>query len=109
MPEAAARFIVGPLRDDERRSRSSAVRGRRRRRSRGSEPRRNAFRMGRGLFWTLIAMTTVLLIRHGTTDDVGKRLAGRPPGRHWNDDGIRQARDLPERLAGVPLRRSTRA
>lgn len=48
-------------------------------------------------------MTTVLLIRHGTTDDVGRRLAGRAPGRHLNDEGIRQARELSTRLANVPL------
>jgi probable phosphomutase (TIGR03848 family) len=48
-------------------------------------------------------MTTVLLIRHGTTDDVGQRLAGRAPGRHLNGAGTRQARELSERLAGVPL------
>src|SRR5436190_881152 len=48
-------------------------------------------------------MTTVLLIRHGTTDDVGRRLAGRTPGRHLNEQGLREARELTLRLAETPI------
>ncbi len=36
-------------------------------------------------------MTIILLIRHGETDWVGKRLQGRLPGIHLNDNGCKQA------------------
>src|SRR3954469_10330598 len=48
-------------------------------------------------------MTTVLLIRHGTTDDVGRRLAGRTPRRHLNEQGICEARELTLRLVDTPI------
>ena len=44
-------------------------------------------------------MTTVLLVRHGLTDETGRRLSGRLPGLHLNDRGRRQAEALAERLA----------
>lgn len=48
-------------------------------------------------------MTTLLLIRHGNNDYVHGRLAGRIPGVRLNDDGRRQAVELAERLAPLPL------
>ena len=48
-------------------------------------------------------MTTLLLIRHATNDWVGKRLPGWTPGVHLNEEGKRQAADLAERLAEIPL------
>lgn len=48
-------------------------------------------------------MTTLLLIRHGETDWVGKRLAGRTPGIPLNENGRRQAEDLADALAHLPL------
>lgn len=45
----------------------------------------------------------ILLVRHGLTDKTGPVLAGRTPGVHLNATGEAQARDLAERLAGVPL------
>jgi probable phosphomutase (TIGR03848 family) len=48
-------------------------------------------------------MTTILLIRHATTDAVGKRLAGRSPGVHLNNEGQAQAAKLAERLTGLPV------
>lgn len=50
-------------------------------------------------------MTTVLLIRHGMTDYVAKRLcAGRTPGVSLNDEGRRQAETVAQRLAGLPIK-----
>jgi len=48
-------------------------------------------------------MTTLLLIRHGLTDDVDHVLSGRAAGVRLNDDGRRQAAELAERLREVPL------
>lgn len=48
-------------------------------------------------------MTRFLLIRHATTDSVGKRLSGRTPGVPLNEAGRAQARKLAERLAGLPI------
>ncbi|GAC1366818.1 MAG: histidine phosphatase family protein [Herpetosiphon sp.] len=49
-------------------------------------------------------MTQLLLIRHGINDMVGqKKLAGRLPGVHLNDEGRAQAQALADRLHGVPL------
>lgn len=48
-------------------------------------------------------MTTILLIRHASTDDVGRRLSGRAPGTHLNDRGVAEARHLADRLEAVPL------
>jgi probable phosphoglycerate mutase len=47
---------------------------------------------------------TVLLIRHGMTDAVGKYLAGRAPGLHLNDEGRRQVERLVPRISHVPIR-----
>ncbi len=47
--------------------------------------------------------TTFLLVRHGTNDWVGKRLAGWTPGVGLNEEGRRQARALARRLAQTPL------
>ena len=48
-------------------------------------------------------MTKILLIRHATTDSVGKRLSGRTPGVHLNSEGQAQAQKLALRLAGLPI------
>jgi probable phosphomutase (TIGR03848 family) len=50
-----------------------------------------------------VAMTTFLLIRHALCDPVGSSIAGRQPGIHLNEDGKRQAAQLADRLAGLPL------
>src|SRR5687767_1544713 len=47
--------------------------------------------------------TRFLLIRHATTDTVGKRLAGRLPGVSLNEAGRAQAQQLAARLAGLPV------
>lgn len=49
-------------------------------------------------------MTTLLLIRHGHTDWIGKTLAGHTPGVGLNKDGQRQAERLAERLRAFPVR-----
>lgn len=43
-------------------------------------------------------MKKILLIRHGQNDWVGKRLAGRTPGVHLNENGRREAEMLADRL-----------
>lgn len=48
-------------------------------------------------------MTKFLLIRHATTDAVGKRLSGRMPGVHINETGKEEAIQLAERLKGCPI------
>jgi probable phosphomutase (TIGR03848 family) len=48
-------------------------------------------------------MTTILLIRHGLTDDVDRVLSGRTAGVRLNDEGRRQAAELAQRLRAVPL------
>ncbi|HYO93634.1 MAG TPA: histidine phosphatase family protein [Polyangiaceae bacterium] len=48
-------------------------------------------------------MTLLLLIRHGMTDAVGRRLSGRLPGVSLNAEGCAQAERLGARLASVPL------
>jgi probable phosphomutase (TIGR03848 family) len=48
-------------------------------------------------------MTTLLLVRHAHTDAAGKRLTGRAPGVHLNEQGRRQAERLVERLDGVRI------
>jgi probable phosphomutase (TIGR03848 family) len=45
----------------------------------------------------------LLLIRHGLTDWVGKRLPGRTLGIHLNEAGCAQAKSLAQRLACLPL------
>src|SRR5690349_3760490 len=48
-------------------------------------------------------MTTLLLIRHGLTDDVDRVLSGRAAGVRLNDEGRRQATELAERLRDIAL------
>lgn len=48
-------------------------------------------------------MTKFLLIRHATTNSVGKRLSGRTPGVSLNEEGQQQAAQLAERLSNVQL------
>jgi probable phosphoglycerate mutase len=48
-------------------------------------------------------MTKIILIRHATTDSVGKRLSGRMTGVHLNEEGRQQANSLAERLAGLQI------
>src|SRR5256885_10904215 len=43
-------------------------------------------------------MTRILLIRHGSTDLLGRVLYGRMPGVHLNEEGRRQARAVGEAL-----------
>ncbi|MBW6465948.1 MAG: histidine phosphatase family protein [Brevefilum sp.] len=49
-------------------------------------------------------MTTILLVRHGQNDMVGKKLAGRLPGVNLNEHGKAQARRLAAALASLPLK-----
>lgn len=49
-------------------------------------------------------MTTILLIRHGENDMVGKRLAGRLPNVHLNERGKRQALQVAEALRSAPIK-----
>ena len=50
-------------------------------------------------------MPTILLIRHAETEFVRQgRLAGRLPGVHLNDRGVKQADALGGRLAGIGLK-----
>jgi probable phosphoglycerate mutase len=48
-------------------------------------------------------MTRFFLIRHASTDAVGKRLAGRTAGVHLNEEGRAQAQRLAERLAASSI------
>jgi probable phosphomutase (TIGR03848 family) len=48
-------------------------------------------------------MSTLLLVRHGLTAMTGPVLAGRTPGLHLDDRGIKQAEALAQRLSSVPL------
>src|SRR5690349_9233568 len=48
-------------------------------------------------------MTKFLLIRHATTDAVGKKLSGRTAGVHLNEEGKTQAQMLAQRLASMPI------
>ncbi|MCC6148069.1 MAG: MSMEG_4193 family putative phosphomutase [Anaerolineaceae bacterium] len=48
-------------------------------------------------------MITLLLIRHGENDLVGKGLAGRLPAVHLNAKGREQAQTLADNLAGAPI------
>jgi probable phosphomutase (TIGR03848 family) len=48
-------------------------------------------------------MTTLLLIRHGHTDWIGRAIAGHTPGVALSADGRNQAERLVERLRAVPL------
>lgn len=49
-------------------------------------------------------MTTILLVRHGETDFVGRRLSGWTRGVHLNARGREQAGEVAKALAGLPLR-----
>jgi probable phosphomutase (TIGR03848 family) len=49
-------------------------------------------------------MTTILLIRHGENSMVGKRLAGRLPGVHLNENGKKQAEQLAQLLCNAPIK-----
>lgn len=49
-------------------------------------------------------MTTILLIRHGENDTIGKRLMGRLPGVHLNDNGRKQAEQLAQALGSAPIK-----
>jgi probable phosphomutase (TIGR03848 family) len=49
-------------------------------------------------------MTTILLIRHGENDMVGKRLAGRLPNVHLNKHGKEQAQQVAEALCKAPIK-----
>ena len=48
-------------------------------------------------------MTTFFLIRHATTDSVGKRLSGRMPGVPLNAEGQEQAQKLAQRLEKLQI------
>lgn len=56
-----------------------------------------------GVTGTRAMALTLLFIRHAACEHVGRRLAGRSPGVHLNDEGRRQARALAEALAGLPV------
>lgn len=43
-------------------------------------------------------MTKILLIRHGSTDALGKHLSGRKPGVHLNERGKKEAQELSQYL-----------
>lgn len=49
--------------------------------------------------------TTILLIRHGHTDAIGRRLVGRTAGVHLTGLGREQAARLPDRLSALPITR----
>lgn len=48
--------------------------------------------------------TRLLLVRHGLTPTTGQVLPGRAPGLHLSESGQRQARQVAERLADLPVR-----
>jgi probable phosphoglycerate mutase len=49
-------------------------------------------------------MATILLIRHGENDWVGKKLAGRLPGIHLNQRGLQQAETIAGILKNLPIK-----
>jgi len=49
-------------------------------------------------------MTSILLIRHGLNDWVGKRLAGRTPNVHLNQTGAQQALTIATILKDLPIK-----
>ena len=49
-------------------------------------------------------MAIILLIRHGENDWVGKKLAGRLPGVHLNQNGLNQAKGLAATLQNLPIK-----
>ncbi|WP_046471908.1 MSMEG_4193 family putative phosphomutase [Allosalinactinospora lopnorensis] len=48
-------------------------------------------------------VVTLLLVRHGLTEQTGSVLAGRAPGLHLDVRGTAQAKDLARRLSGLDL------
>jgi probable phosphomutase (TIGR03848 family) len=48
-------------------------------------------------------MKRLLLLRHASTEQTGKRLSGWTPGLHLNERGVAEARALAERLAPVEI------
>ena len=48
-------------------------------------------------------MRLLLLLRHAVTEQTGARLSGWTPGLHLSEEGRKQAKELAERLAPVPL------
>jgi probable phosphomutase (TIGR03848 family) len=46
----------------------------------------------------------LLLVRHGITPITGTLLTGRLPGVHLSEEGVRQGKDVAERLAGLPVK-----
>lgn len=49
-------------------------------------------------------MAIILLIRHGENDWVGRKLAGRLPGVHLNQNGLNQAKALAGTLQNLPIK-----
>ena len=49
-------------------------------------------------------MTTLLLIRHGENDTVGRKLAGRTPEIHLNENGRKQADAVAQALGKAPIK-----
>jgi len=49
-------------------------------------------------------MATLLLIRHGENDLVGRKLAGRTPGVHLNENGRKQAGAVAQALGKAPIK-----
>jgi probable phosphoglycerate mutase len=49
-------------------------------------------------------MATLLLIRHGENDFLGRRLAGRLPGVHLNPAGCEHAQKLADALRNLPIK-----
>ena len=47
--------------------------------------------------------TTLVLVRHGVTEETGPILSGRRPGIGLSDKGRQQAEAAGERLAGLPV------
>ena len=50
-----------------------------------------------------VGVITVLLIRHGRCDPVGRSIAGRSPGVHLDSAGRRQAGALAQAIAELPV------
>ena len=48
-------------------------------------------------------MAKFLLIRHATTDSVGKRLSGRTADVHLNEEGVKQAKELAQRFINLKI------
>ena len=49
-------------------------------------------------------MAIIYLVRHGQNEMVGKKLAGRLPGVHLNEQGHAQARQLAAELSALPIK-----